>query len=139
MARLSERLLRSRDAVVRLREALDQPASSTINRDAAIFRFTTAYEALWKAARAALIEREGFDEMRTGSPRATIRASRMAGFLTDEEAEAALAMTNDRNVVVHAYTDPLADALHQRLPAYADLMQRWLDRCGASPPTDLIP
>ena len=60
--------------------------TTDLERDAAIGRFEYTFEAVWKAARAVLLSREG---VAASSPKGVVRASHSAGFLGDTEAEAA--------------------------------------------------
>ena len=53
------------------------PPSTDIERDAASQRFADTFEAVWKAARAALLSREG---VAAASPEGVVRASHSTGF-----------------------------------------------------------
>lgn len=99
-----------------------------MERDAAIMRFAYTFEAVWKIAQLYLREREGLD---VGSPKQAIRSSRRVGILADAQAELALRMTDDRNLVVHVYRDAVARDLEQRLGAHATLLAAWLDSMSA--------
>ena len=94
-----------------------------IERDAALLRFAYTFEAVWKAAQLYLYEQEGIE---VGSPKQSIRASRRVGLLTDEQAESALRMTDDRNLVVHVYREAVARALEGPLPLHATTLAAWL-------------
>jgi len=59
------RMSRAFNEVMEIREP------SSIERDAAIQRFEFTFEAVWKAVKSVLFEREGID---VGSPKAVIRA-----------------------------------------------------------------
>jgi hypothetical protein len=61
-----------------------------------------------------------------GSPKQSIRASRRIGLLTDEQAESALSMTDDRNLVVHVYREAVASDLDSRLHLHAATLAAWL-------------
>ncbi len=102
MERLGERLAEARRALVTFEELARRRERSIIERDAAIMRFAYTFEAVWKAAQLYLYEREGLE---VGSPKQSVRASRRVGLLTDEQAESALSMTDDRNLVVHVYRE----------------------------------
>lgn len=99
------------------------PGPSVVHRDAAILRFAYTFEAVWKTAQCYLAEREGTD---AGSPKQCIRACRRVGLLADDEAEAALRMADDRNLVVHLYREALARAIFARLPEHAALLRALL-------------
>jgi nucleotidyltransferase substrate binding protein (TIGR01987 family) len=121
--RLSERLAEAEAALMSLDELARRPLRSVVERDAAIMRFTYTFEAMWKAAQRYLYEREGLD---IGSPKQAIRASRRTGLLSDEQAEAALMMADDRNLVVHVYREAVARDLDSRLHAHAVTLAAWV-------------
>lgn len=92
MARSDQRVATAFQALATLDELADQPASSIV-RDAAIQRFEYTFEATWKAAQAALLDRFGIE---LASPKPVVRASLENGLLTEEEARIALAMVDHR-------------------------------------------
>jgi nucleotidyltransferase substrate binding protein (TIGR01987 family) len=104
------------------------PKPNDEQRDAAIKRFEYTFETAWKAAQAYIIEKEGGE---ASSPKASIRASKAAGLMTDEEAELALTMADDRNLAAHTYNEKLAQELYPKLAGYARLARRWLDAIEA--------
>ena len=93
-------------------------------------RFAYTFEAVWKAAQRYLIEREGLD---VGSPKQSVRACRQVGLLTDDQAQAALRMADDRNLIVHLYRESIAQDLDQRLGLHASILEAWLTAMGRSP------
>lgn len=123
MERLSERLSDAHRALASFTELATLRERSTIERDAAIIRFAYTFEAVWKAAQLYLYEHEGLE---VGSPKQSIRASRRVGLLSDEQAESALSMTNDRNLVVHVYREAVASDLDTRLHLHAATLAAWL-------------
>ncbi len=123
MERLSERLGEAHRALATFEELTRRRGRSIIERDAAILRFAYTFEAVWKAAQLYLYEREGLE---VGSPKQSIRASRRVGLLTDEQAESALSMTDDRNLVVHVYREAVASDLETRLHLHAVTLAAWL-------------
>lgn len=123
MGRLSERLAEARRPLASFEELATRRERSIIERDAAIMRFAYTFEAVWKAAQLYLYEHEGIE---VGSPKQSVRASRRVGLLSDEQAEAALSMTDDRNLVVHVYREPVASDLDTRLPLHAVILASWL-------------
>ena len=123
MERPSERLAEARRALATFEELARRRERSIIERDAAIMRFAYTFEAVWKAAQLYLYEREGLE---VGSPKQSIRASRRVGLLTDEQAESALSMTDDRNLVVHLYREAVASDLETRLHRHAVTLAAWL-------------
>jgi nucleotidyltransferase substrate binding protein (TIGR01987 family) len=121
--RLSERLAEAEAALVTLDELVRQTRRSIVERDAALMRFTYTFEVVWKTAQRYLFEHEGLD---VGSPKQAIRASRRIGLLTDEQAEAALRMADDRNLVVHVYREAVARDLDSRLSGHAVTLAAWV-------------
>jgi len=121
--RLSERLAEAETALASFNELVHRTDRSVVERDAAIMRFTYTFEAVWKTAQRYLYEHEGLD---VGSPKQAIRASRRIGLVTDDQAEAALRMADDRNLVVHVYREAVARDLDSRLPAHAATLAAWL-------------
>ena len=93
-------------------------------RDVGIMRFIYTFEAVWKATRLFLDLVEGRDE---NAPKSCIRAAFEVGLLTAAEAEAALAMTDDRNFTVHTYNERLAEALFARIPGHIEVLGGWLE------------
>jgi uncharacterized protein YutE (UPF0331/DUF86 family) len=75
---------------------------------------------VWKACQQLLAEREGID---VASPNATIRAARRLGWLSDEDAQAAIRVSRDRNLAVHMYRGKIGAEIAQHLAA---LVRRWL-------------
>ena len=123
MDRLSERLTDAVRALASLQELASRAARSTVERDAAIMRFAYTFEAVWKAAQQLLDVAEGLD---VGSPKQCVRAARRVGLLTDEQAEAALQMADDRNLTVHVYREAVARDIDSRLSAHAATLAVWL-------------
>ena len=123
MATVTPKLAEAGQALRSFTRALAKKSPTVIDRDAAILRFAYTCEAAWKAAKALLSERQGLD---ANSPKACVRLSRQVGWLNDDQAEAALAMMDDRNLVVHTYNEALAMALSRRLAAHAKLLDAWI-------------
>ena len=123
MERLSERLAEAEAALATLDELVRRTTRSVVERDAAIMSFTYTFEVVWKTAQRYLYEHEGLD---IGSPKQAIRASRRTGLLTDEQAEAALRMADDRNLVVHVYREAVARDLDARLAAHTLTLAAWI-------------
>jgi hypothetical protein len=57
---------------------------------------------------------------------ATIRAARRLGRLSDEDAEAAMKISRDRNLAVNMYRGQIGAEMDERLGAHAALLWRWL-------------
>jgi nucleotidyltransferase substrate binding protein (TIGR01987 family) len=128
MDRLKERIDIARKAVGTLRDALREPPTA-ISRDASIQRFEYTFETTWKAVQAWLAVHENLE---LASPNSVIRAAHQVGMLTETQARAALLMARDRNLTSHTYNEELADQVYSRLPAHADLVDRWLSAMDAA-------
>ncbi len=124
MERPRERLALAGKALETLKELAGLGAPSAVERDAAVQRFEYTFEAVWKLAQRYLRIQEGIE---TGSPKASIRRSRDVGLLSDAEAEAeaALAMADDRNQTVHTYNEALAAAIFGRLSDHRRVLETW--------------
>ena len=118
MEKLSLALHSAAKAMATLDEAIQLPFS-VIVRDAAIQRFEYTFEALWKALKVYLQEREG--EL-CASPKGCFRQAFQSGLLTLEEVERCLVMTDDRNLTSHTYIEEIAEALYRKLPDYVQVM-----------------
>ncbi len=125
MDKVSRKLEIARQALARLQKVLARPVDDVV-RDSAILRFTLATETVWKAARSAIADQMGAERLNSASPKAMVRESQIAGFLTEEQAEAAMGMMNDRNLTVHTYDEEKAEELFSRLPAHAALIESWI-------------
>ncbi len=125
MDKVSRKLDNARQALARFQEVLARPVDDVV-RDSAILRFTLATETAWKAARSVIDDQMGAEHLTSASPKAMVRESQIAGFLTEEQAEAAMRMMNDRNLTVHTYDEEKANELFSRLPAHAALIESWI-------------
>ena len=123
MARLEERLAEAIAALATLDELAGRNDLSLAERDGAILRLVYTFEAIWKAAALLLDEREG---IAIGSPGAAIRASRQVGWLSDNDAEDALKLAQERNLTVHMYRGEIGAEIGRHLAAHAALLRRWL-------------
>ena len=108
MDRLLERLEIAQKALNSLRELVHISEPTDIERDAAIQRFETTFEATWKTAQRYLLVVEG---LTVGSPKSSIRAARDVALLDDEQTVMALEMADDRNLTVHTYNNGLANTI----------------------------
>jgi nucleotidyltransferase substrate binding protein (TIGR01987 family) len=122
MERLTERMAIAQRALRTLSDLLREPRTPIV-RDASIQRFEYTFEAVWKTVQMFLRDVESLE---AGSPKSAIRASFRVGLLTEEEANTAFAMADDRNLTVHTYNESLAEQICLRLPDYAAVMSRWL-------------
>jgi len=130
MDKYRQRLKTADAALKTLSELAGLRKASIIQRDAAIQRFEYSFEAVWKAARAYLLEVEGID---VASPKKVVRASGEIGHLSEEQVVLGLQMVDDRNLTSHTYHEGLARRIYERLHAYAALMGVWLAKMNAEP------
>jgi nucleotidyltransferase substrate binding protein (TIGR01987 family) len=125
MDRLKERLAIAATAHGTFHRALEADLSQANARDVAILRFAYTFEAVVKTAQLFLANAEGLD---LAGPKSIVRASFRAGLLDEGQADRALRMVNDRNLVVHTYNEKLAVELASRLHGHAAVLRAWLDR-----------
>jgi uncharacterized protein YutE (UPF0331/DUF86 family) len=118
------RLNEAAAALATLDEVVDGASRSLVERDGAILRLIYTFEAVWKACQQLLGEREGVE---VASPNATIRAARRHGWLSDEDAQAAISVGRDRNLAVHMYRGEIGAEIAQHLASHATLLRRWLE------------
>jgi len=123
VAEVGIRIAEAEVALATLNEAVGKSARSVLERDGAILRLIYTLEAMWKASQQLLAQREGIT---VASPNATIRAARRLGWLSDEDARAALDIGNDRNLAVHMYRGEIGEEIARHLAAHAELLHRWL-------------
>ena len=123
MDRVQERVNDAERAVAALQEALQVRKPDPMQRDSVILRFALAAESTWKAAQILLKEREALE---FASPRMCVRACLQAGILAAEDADRAMHLLEDRNLVVHVYKESLASELLERIPGHAGTLERWV-------------
>src|SRR4051794_9994487 len=128
MAGIARRIAEAEAALATLDEATARASHSVIERDGAILRLVYTFEAVWKACQHLLAEREGVE---VGSPNSTIRAARRLGFLSDDDAAAAMRIARDRNLAVHMYRGQIGEEIQERLADHAAVLHRWLDALKA--------
>ena len=124
MARLGTRLAEAEAALATLDEAVGTEPRSLMERDSAILRLIYTFEAVWKACQHLLAERE---DTEVASPNTSIRAARRLGWLSDEDAEAAMRIGRDRNLAVHMYRGQIGADIDERLTRHAAVLRRWLE------------
>lgn len=93
---------------------------SVIIRDASIQRFEYTFEAVWKFLKEYLKEKEGII---SNSPKACFKEIFSLGFLTEDEAELCLEMTDRRNDTFHTYKEEVAQVIYNNLKKYFLLMK----------------
>lgn len=124
MERLERRLVEAAAALSTLDELASKANRSLVERDSAVLRLIYSYEAIWKACQKLLASLENIS---AGSPNASIRAARGLGWLSDEDAEAAIKLGEERNLAVHMYREHVGEQIDRHLTAHAALLRRWLD------------
>jgi uncharacterized protein YutE (UPF0331/DUF86 family) len=123
VAGLERRLAEAEAALATLEEAVGKTPRSLAERDGAILRLIYTFEAAWKACQHLLAARE---DIEVGSPNSTIRAARRLGWLSDEDADAAMRIGRDRNLAVHMYRGQIGAEIEERLAGHAAVLRRWL-------------
>ena len=123
MAGLERRIAEAEAALATLDEVVDRVERSLVERDSAILRLIYSFEAVWKACQQLLGERENVE---VASPNAAIRAARRLGWLSDEDAQAVMAVGRDRNLAVHMYRGDLGAEIAAGLATHAAVLRRWL-------------
>jgi len=124
VARLATRLTEAEAALATLDEVVGREPRSMMERDSAILRLIYTFEAVWKACQQLLAERE---DTEVASPNTSIRAARRLGWLSDEDAEAAMKIGRDRNLAIHMYRGQIGAEINERLAAHAAVLRRWLE------------
>lgn len=124
MARLATRLAEAEAALATLDEVVGREPRSLMERDSAILRLIYTFEAVWKACQQLLAERE---DTEVASPNTSIRSARRLGWLSDEDAEAAMMIGRDRNLAVHMYRGRIGADIDERLSRHAAALRRWLE------------
>ena len=124
MERLERRLSEAAAALAKLDELAGMSKRSLVERDSAVLRLIFTYEAVWKTCQKLLA---ALENLSAASPNATIRAARSLGWLSDEDARAAIKLGEERNLAVHMYRDEVGQQIEEHLAAHAALLHRWLD------------
>jgi uncharacterized protein YutE (UPF0331/DUF86 family) len=128
MERLTRRLAEAAAALATRDELALKDERSLVERDSAILRLIYSYEAVWRACQKLLA---ALENVSTASPNATIRAARSLGWLSDEDARAAIKLGEERNLAVHLYRDQVGEQIAAHLPRHAALLHRWLEALRA--------
>lgn len=89
-----------------------QKEKDDIIRDSAVKRFEYTFELCWKTGKMILSEKFGVEIF---SPKECFRELLRNKIVNDEIAEGFLKMTNDRNDIVHAYSEDLSDKLYAKI------------------------
>ncbi len=112
-------------ALGKLHEGVIKDSLTEMERDGLIQRFEFAFEIMWKCGKDYLLDREGLE---AASPKKVIRLIREVGLFSDEEAEQALQMADDRNLTAHTYDEKMAVDLVKRIVEHEKLLSEWLGR-----------
>lgn len=108
-------------ALASLKQALAERENDII-RDSVIKRFEYTFELCWKNAKVYLSQKYGIDVF---SPKEVFRELRKNGLLSDEETEILLQMVDDRNQIIHTYSQEFSQAVYQKIKAdYYSLMEK---------------
>lgn len=102
-------------ALVRLKESIDVyrgDESDDKIRDSVIKRFEFCFDLCWKTARLVLSYKYGNN---TASPKETYRILRQNNLINDKFTELFLQMTDDRNTIVHEYSEDFSKGLAQKV------------------------
>ncbi len=124
MERLGRRLTEAAAALATLDELIGKGQRTLVERDGAILRLIYSYEAVWKACQKTLA---ALENVSAASPNAAIRAARALGWLSDEDASAAIKLGEERDLAVHMYRNQVGQQIEEHLAAHAALLHRWLD------------
>src|SRR5437763_10781575 len=124
MERLERRLSEAAAALAKLDELAGISKRSLVERDSAVLRLIFTYEAVWKTCQKLLA---ALENLSAASPNTTIRAARSLGWLSDEDARAAIKLGEERNLAVHMDRDEVGQQIEEHLAAHAALLHRWLD------------
>jgi uncharacterized protein YutE (UPF0331/DUF86 family) len=124
MERLNRRLAEAAAALATLDELAWKTDGTLVERDSAVLRLIYSYEAVCKTCQKMLA---AVENVSAASPNATIRAARALGWLSDEDAEAAIKLGEERNLAVHMYRDQVGQQIEGHLAAHAALLRRRLE------------
>jgi len=105
----TDALLRDLEQVVSKLEAVLNAPQSDLTRDSAILRFELAFEVSWKTIQK-FARAEGLE---ASSPRQAFERAFQLGWISDEVLWQEILL--QRNLAVHIYREPLAEALYQQL------------------------
>ena len=115
MERLNRRITEAAAAPATLDELAWKTDRTLVERDSAVLRLIYFYEAVWKACQKMLV---AVENVSAASPNATIRAARALGWLSDEDAEAAIESGEmDADRADEARRDILRPLVDARAPA----------------------
>ncbi len=129
--KIEQSLSNLEQAVLRLKEALEEPQTNPLAVDGTIQRFEFAFELNWKTLMH-MLEAEG---IAAATPRAVIREAFKAQWIDDEAAW--LQMLSDRNNTSHTYNAALAHQIYAHIrdnfSKLADAAASYRARAGGTP------
>ncbi len=125
MERLDRRLGEAAAALATLDELAGKSERTLVERDGAVLRLIYSFEAVWKACQKLLA---ALENVSAASPNGTIRAAPALGRLSDQDAQAAIKLGEERNLAVHMYRDQVGQQIEGHLAAHAALAAA-LARC----------
>lgn len=105
-------LAKLRQAINRLKEALDEKKDNLVIIDGTIQRFEFVFEQCWKTLQQAL----SIEGIEARTPREVIQKAYQAGWLQDESLW--LKMLKDRNETSHTYDEDIARRIFSNIPGY---------------------
>lgn len=109
--RIEQSLRHLEQAILRLKEALDEPQSNPLSIDGTIQRFEFAFELNWKTLQR-MLEADG---IKATTPRSVIREAYKAQWISEKSAW--LQMLADRNDTSHTYNEALAIQIYGHIRA----------------------
>lgn len=123
MEKLELKIQSAHKALLTLNEVLNF-GENAVFRDAAIQRFEFTVEAVWKALKLYLQEKEGII---ANSPKSVFREAFSIRLITAEETKEFLGMIEARNLTVHTYNEELALKIAKEIPRYYQLMLKLVE------------
>ena len=110
-------------AVKNLEVNMQKENYSELEETGLVAMFAICYEQTWKVLKV-ILEKEGYREAKTGSPRQIFKTAYSAGILSEEEVW--LEILEDRNILSHVYDENKAkitvEKIKQKyLPAFQNL------------------
>lgn len=121
---LARQLADAEAALLTFEKAIPSAPNSLIERDCAIFRLIYTFAAISKVCQYLIAYREGVE---ADTPNAAIRAARRLGWLSNEDAEAAMAAGRDRNLAFQMYRPDIGEQIAQRLADHDEVLRHWLE------------
>ncbi|MDP9195774.1 MAG: nucleotidyltransferase substrate binding protein [Pseudomonadota bacterium] len=105
------------DALARLKEAVEKPASTWGRTDVVVQRFEFTAELFWKVLKYALEQQKE----EAPFPKLRLKKAFQAGWIRDEQIW--LRILDDRNLTSHIYNEAIAAEIATRVPGYLSAME----------------